>query len=98
MTQPRGKPVDMKLAMQNPSRVFSGPEEVVGHADLLREEKIAILRRWEYDARDMEVADEEGMRQSDCEENLLRRILSLLVTLDAPLNGDTSTPMKQGRA
>src|SRR4029077_20857187 len=53
--------MDFEKAKLNPAAVFKGPEEVVSSQELVREQKIEILRRWEQDARLMEVADEESM-------------------------------------
>lgn len=48
-------------ALLDPTSVFSRPEDVVREVDLSRLDKIRILKRWEYDARELEVADEENM-------------------------------------
>ena len=45
--------IDVKKAMLNPTSVFKGPEDVVADDDLARDQKIEILRRWEYDAREL---------------------------------------------
>ena len=51
MTQKGATPsIDMEKAIIDPGSVFSTPEDVEGHTDLTQEEKIEILRRWEYDA------------------------------------------------
>ncbi len=92
------KAIDMRLALQDPQQVFSTPEEVTGHASLDREDKIRILRRWEYDVRDLEVAEEEGMPPADDQEGLLKRILGALTQLGVVLDADTSTPTKHGNA
>ena len=49
--------VNVKEALLNPGAVFHRPEEVVQDGRLSREQKIEILRRWEYDARQLQVAD-----------------------------------------
>lgn len=91
--------IDMHLALLDPQQVFSSPEEVVNHPALEREDKIRILRRWEYDVRDLEVAEEEGMPASGVQpEGLLKRILTGLTTLGADLTAETSTPTKHGNA
>ena len=43
--------IELKRARLVPSAVFASPEEVVRAAGLSRAQKIAILRRWEFDAR-----------------------------------------------
>ena len=52
--------IDANKAMLNPTSVFKDPEEVVSSDELNRAQKIEILRRWEYDARGLEVAEEEA--------------------------------------
>jgi len=48
--------IELKRARLVPSSVFASPEEVVGSAELSRSQKIAILRRWEFDVRGAESA------------------------------------------
>ena len=43
--------IELKRARLVPSSVFASPDEVVTSAELSRAQKIAILRRWEFDAR-----------------------------------------------
>ena len=43
--------IELKRARLVPSSVFASPDEVVGSAEFSRAQKIAILRRWEFDAR-----------------------------------------------
>jgi hypothetical protein len=57
----RGSKMDFEKAKLNPAAVFKSPQEVVSIQELSREQKIEILRRWEQDARLMEVAEEENM-------------------------------------
>ena len=52
--------IDVKKAMLDPTMVFKEPKEVVANHELTRDQKIEILRRWEYDARQLEVAEEEA--------------------------------------
>jgi hypothetical protein len=53
--------VDVEKALVDPALVFKTPEEVLADSELSREQKIKILRRWEYDVRELQVAEEEGM-------------------------------------
>jgi hypothetical protein len=73
---------DLERALLDPTAVFTLPEEVLQRDDLSREQKAAILRRWAYDARELEVAEDEGMR--DGEPDLLDRVLRALDELKAP--------------
>ena len=47
---------DLKKALLDPTLVYTEPSEVVADQDLTRDQQIEILRRWEYDARELEVA------------------------------------------
>jgi hypothetical protein len=48
-------------ALSNPSSVFKRPRDVLDCSDLSRDEKEAVLKQWELDARLLQVATEEGM-------------------------------------
>ncbi len=52
--------IDVKQAMLDPTSVFKDPTDVVADEDLSRDQKVEILHRWEYDARPLEVAEEEA--------------------------------------
>ena len=43
--------LDLKRARLVPSSVFASPEDVIRHDGLSTVQKLAILRRWEFDAR-----------------------------------------------
>lgn len=43
--------LDLKRALLVPSSVFASPEEVLYQGSLSVAQKLAILRRWEFDAR-----------------------------------------------
>jgi ABC-type iron transport system FetAB ATPase subunit len=51
---------DSEKAIDDPSRAFSSPREVV-ESKLPREEKIKILQSWELDARRLLESAEENM-------------------------------------
>ena len=42
---------ELKRARLVPSSAFASPDEVLGSLELSRAQKIAILRRWEFDSR-----------------------------------------------
>ena len=52
--------IDMHLALLNPTRIFSEPQDVVANKTLSDDQKIEILHRWEYDAHELEVAEDEA--------------------------------------
>jgi hypothetical protein len=51
---------DGKKAIDDPSRAFTSPREVV-ESELPRDEKIKILKNWELDARRLLESAEENM-------------------------------------
>jgi len=53
--------VDFIIAKQNPAAHFRRPDDVVTDPVLTPRQKLELLRRWEYDARELEVATEENM-------------------------------------
>jgi hypothetical protein len=67
-------------ALVNPASVFAKPNEVVSTPALSREQKIDVLRRWEYDARMLQMGNQEG--QVDESDELLAEILESLHELD----------------
>jgi len=87
--------IDVKKALINPSAVFKRPEDVIDSNELTREQKIEILKRWEYDARELQVADEESMTAPRPEPVALESIHALR-SLGAPANVEHSAPTKQG--
>jgi len=51
--------------MQDPQSYYKTPDEVIVDARLTREEKIAVLKRWAFDAREREMAESENMGGSE---------------------------------
>ena len=85
--------IDVKRAMLDPTSVFKDPEDVVASDELNRDQKIEILRRWEYDARELEVAEEEaGMAVSRPE--MFDRVVRALHTLGAERDTEHTPPTK----
>ncbi len=85
---------DIDKALLDPTSVFKAPEDVLKARDLTREQKIEILRRWEYDARELEVADDESMTGGGSD--LLQRVLDSLSTLGYVPDPDKEPPTMQG--
>lgn len=71
---------ELKKALANPAAVFAKPRDVVVNPALSREQKIAVLRRWEHDARMLQARNEEIMTEAS--EELLSEILDSLHELD----------------
>ncbi|HKJ05624.1 MAG TPA: hypothetical protein VJ974_08515 [Geopsychrobacteraceae bacterium] len=85
--------MDIKKAMLDPGSVFDRPEDVLVDNSLTLDQKINILRRWEYDARELAVAEEENMGGGP--PNVLPEILSALQSLHAGSFSEKSAPTKQ---
>jgi hypothetical protein len=85
---------DIDKALLDPTSVFKTPEDVLKAQDLTREQKIEILRRWEYDARELQVADDESMTGGS--NNLLERVLESLSALGYVPDPDKEPPTMQG--
>lgn len=78
----------------DPGAFFRTPQEVLERTDLSREEKIEILRHWEYDARELQVAEEENMPGE--EPTLLTQIHEALHALNAQIDTEHTPPTKHG--
>jgi hypothetical protein len=86
--------LDLQQALLDPSSVFKTPNDVVIEANLTKEQKIKILRRWEYDVREQEVAEEENM--PNMPPDILSDIYRALAKLGAKICHEHSAPTKQG--
>ena len=65
-------PLQLERALLDPAGVFDAPERVVEAGDLTHDQKREVLRRWLHDARELSVADDEGM--SGGEPTLIQRV------------------------
>ena len=52
---------DYDQALKNTKKIFELPMEVVETESLTTEQKLKVLKRWEADATDLEVASNENM-------------------------------------
>jgi len=84
--------MDFNKAKLNPAAVFKSPQEVVSSQELLREQKIEILRQWEQEATSMEAADEESM--TGPQPKLLQPIRDALHALNYWPDTEHSSPSK----
>jgi hypothetical protein len=82
-------------ALLDPASIFSCPKEVVYDDCLSIERKVEILRRWEYDARETQVAVEEGFPARE-PNSLLDDVIAALHELGASPDIEHSPPTKQG--
>ncbi len=90
-----GDAIDLSKAMLDPTAVFRGPEDVLQRAELTRAQKIEILRRWKFDALELQVAEEENMG-SEQPSDILDRVLRALHALNASPDSEHSPPTKHG--
>lgn len=86
--------IDVEKAVLDPGLVFRTPDDVLTEKDLSRDQKIQILHRWEYDVRELQVAEEEGMEGP--QPVSLADVLRALRSLGAPADTERSAPTKQG--
>jgi len=85
--------IDVNKAMLDPTMVFKDPKDVVANVELTRDQKIEILRSWEYDARQLEVAEEEAgmaVRRPD----MFDRVVQALHMLDVDRDTEHTPPTK----
>lgn len=86
-------PFDREAAMLDPATAFRTPEALLARAEIGEDDKIELLRRWEYDARELEVEEEESMPPHD--DDLLARIHAALSSLGVTLDLESGPPTKQ---
>ena len=90
-----GDAIDLSKAIWDPAAVFCGPEDVLQRAELTRAQKIEILRRWKFDALELQVAEEENMGSGQ-PSDILDRVLQALHALNAGPDSAHSPPTKHG--
>ena len=73
--------IDLKKALLDPAGTFAQPDDIVRHRGLARGAKIRLLQEWERGARELAVAEEEGMTGG--EESMLSRVRRAIAALDA---------------
>jgi hypothetical protein len=67
--------------LQDPTAAFASPSQIVDSNDLTKQQKIELLRRWEYDAEQLQVAEGEGMACDGNEPATLGEVLAALKSL-----------------
>ena len=85
--------IDVEKALVDPGFVFKTPQELLANDALSRERKIEILRRWEYDVRQLQVAEEESMEGP--QSVTLESVLQAMRAMGAPADPERSAPTKQ---
>jgi hypothetical protein len=86
--------VDVEKALLDPGLVFKTPQDLFANDELSRQQKIDILRRWEYDARQLQVAEEESMEGP--QPVMVDAVLRALRAIGAPADSERCGPTKQG--
>jgi hypothetical protein len=69
----------LEQARRDPGAVFDSPEALRDRTDISRDQKLELLRRWAYDARELAAAEDEGM--SGGEPSPLGRIEAILAEM-----------------
>lgn len=82
----------LKEALNDPKSVFRQPGEVLDASFLTPDQMRQVLTRWEADARELQVAAEEGMAGG--EPDMLGRVRHALRSLGA--TDKPAAPTKQG--
>jgi hypothetical protein len=79
---------------RDPLARFDAPMDVVRDDSLTYDQKLEILRSWEYDARELQTAEEENMAGG--EHNRLQEVLKAIDCLSEPAPDSGGAPNKQG--
>ena len=85
----------IQQALLDPATVFAHPSDVVAAETLSKACRVEILRRWEYDALEAQVAEEEGLRDYQ-PKSLLDDVIAALHQLGTGPDIQHSPPTKQG--
>jgi hypothetical protein len=90
-------------ALADVGKCFTSPQEIQGSDDLSHQQKVKLLRQWEFDLRENLVASEENMTSATAPEGqsaeLLRGVRKALIAMGAVDHKDeTAAPIKQGGA
>ena len=86
--------MNYEKALLNPAEEFVSPKDVLTEQTLTQDQKIKVLRQWEYDALEMEVAEEENMGGDS--PSILSEVLDALHSLNAEVDTERSPPTKHG--
>ena len=89
-------------ALTDVAKIYAHPTDIVSADDLSHQQKVKLLRQWEFDLRENLVASEENMTATAPEGHsaeLLRGVRKALLSLGAADHKDeTAAPTKTGGA
>ncbi len=85
---------EFEKALQNPQDSYTEPKNVITDKKLTKEQKLQILKQWEYDARELMVAEEENMQGEAA--NILQQVLHAIHEIDPSYDSTHSSGSKQG--
>ena len=85
--------IDVTKAKLDPTKVFKEPKDLVASNELTRNQKIEILRRWEHDARALELAEDEA-GTAILGPEMFARVVQALHALGAERNTEHGPPTK----
>ncbi len=89
-------------ALGDVGKAFKDPTDIVGSDDLSHQQKVKLLKQWEFDLRENLVASEENMTSETTPEGhsaeLLRGVRKALMSIGAVDKDEAKAPMKQGGA
>jgi hypothetical protein len=85
---------NLERALIDPAAAFAEPRNVLADRNLSRDTKLRLLRQWERDARELAVAEDEGMTGG--EESMFGRVRRALQQLGAEEHIDPPQTTKHG--
>ena len=90
-------------ALTDVAKVYADPKEIVSAEDLSQQQKVKLLRQWEFDLRENLVASEENMTAAGSSEGqsaeLLRGVRKALLAMGADDHrNEAAAPTKTGGA
>ncbi|MCX7355222.1 MAG: hypothetical protein NTY59_10395 [Alphaproteobacteria bacterium] len=85
---------DFEAALQNPAKCFETPQHVLDDHKLTVTQKRKLLEQWEQDARQLAVAEEEGMGGG--EESMLHRVKRAMEAVGPTRGEHGASGSKQG--
>lgn len=89
--------LELEHALLDPAAAFRAPQDVVRSIELSPAQKLEVLCRWACDARELAVAEEEGMPGGSGGGDL-DAVAAALNSLVGKLDGEHTAPTKHGAA